>query len=94
MIGRPSSDGQDSLFDIGVLPFVPENGAIPLYRCLSASPSLPTKTATIPPHPHRNPIDTPASTAPAAHFKRLYRNCPPKSHTLPTARLGAVTIES
>jgi hypothetical protein len=27
------------------------------------------------------PIDRPASAAPAAHFKRLYRNCPKDSHT-------------
>jgi hypothetical protein len=56
----------------------------PLHRSYStlsiavplSPPTIPTKTATIPPHPHRNPIDMPASTAPAAHFKRLYRNCP------------------
>jgi hypothetical protein len=32
------------------------------------------------PHPHPNPIDSTASTIPAAHFKRLYRNCPTTSH--------------
>jgi hypothetical protein len=47
--------------------------ALSLSLCL---PHYSHKTATIPPHPHRNPIDMPASTAPAAHFKRLYRNCP------------------
>jgi hypothetical protein len=36
-----------------------------------------------------NPIDSPASTAPAAHFKRLYRNCPQKGHPTDTWSRGS-----
>ena len=41
------------------------------------------KTSTSMPNRNSNPIDPPASTPPAAHFKRLYRNCP----TLPATPL-------
>ena len=58
--------------------------AIPL-----SSPTLPAKTAAVPAHPHLNPIDRPASTAPAAHFKRLYRNCPKKAHPTHTSSRGS-----
>ena len=59
--------------------------AIPL-----SSLFFPAKTATIQAHPHRNPIDRPASTAPAAHFKRLYRNCPKQQpHPTDTSSRGS-----
>src|ERR1700735_4918319 len=48
----------------------------PAHRHPAVFHTLPEKTATTPAIPHRNPIDTPASTAPAAHFKPLYRHCP------------------
>jgi hypothetical protein len=36
-----------------------------------------------------NPIDPPASAAPAAHFKRLYRNCPAGTATPLTPAWGS-----
>jgi hypothetical protein len=59
------------------------------YRYPSAFPTLPAKTAAIPAYPHRNPIDRPASTPPAAHFKRLYRNFPQKGIPPETSSRGS-----
>ena len=61
----------------------------PRYRYPSVFPNLPAKTPAIPAHPHPNPIDRPASTPPAAHFKRLYRNCPKKGTSTDTSSRGS-----
>ena len=65
-----------------------------LCRHSSAFRTPPSKTATAPANPDPNPIDSPASAAPAAHFKRLYRNCPTTAAPHRQSPLGAVTIES
>jgi hypothetical protein len=60
-----------------------------LNRHPSGLPALASKTATIQAYPHRNPIDSPASTASAAHFKRLYRNCPATATLTETSSRGS-----
>jgi hypothetical protein len=57
------------------LPPAPRFTAIPGCYPAALCP-IHRKTSNNMANRNSNPIDPPASTAPAAHFKRLYRNCP------------------
>src|ERR1700722_20217695 len=67
---------------------VPRFTAIPAhYPVVLCNP--PRKTSTHPASRNSNPIDPPASAPPAAHFKRLYRNCPAVTATPLTPAWGS-----